>query len=167
MTGLYDQDFHAWALAQAAALRRVAEMRINLPDVDIAHLAEEIEDMGREQAHAVESALARIIEHLLKLQYSPSPSPSPLPRRGWRRTVAEQRTQLDRRLRKNPGLRRREILNEILGDAWRDGRRLAVIGLETYGEHVAAALPVDCPYSFEQLGDFDWQPANSHFTNGA
>jgi plasmid stabilization system protein ParE len=155
MTTLYDQDFHAWALAQAAALRRAAELRINLPDVDIEHLAEEIEDMGSEQAHAVESALARIIEHLLKLQYSPSPSP--LPRRGWKASVGKQRTNLARRLRNNPSLKAPPRLQEILRNAWEDGRRLAVIGMEAYGE-AAASIPQDCPYSFEQLCDFDWWP---------
>jgi hypothetical protein len=162
MSGLYDQDFHAWALAQAAALRRAAELRINLPDVDIEHLAEEIEDMGKEQAHAVESALARIIEHLLKLQYSPSP----LPRRGWRASVNKHRTALERRLEMNPSLAAERRIDEMLARAWRSARRLAVIGLEAYGE-VAAALPADCPYSFEQLCDFDWLPADSHSPAGA
>jgi hypothetical protein len=162
MSTLYDQDFHAWALAQAAALRRAAELRINLPDVDIEHLAEEIEDMGSEQAHAVESALARIIEHLLKLQYSPSP----LPRRGWKASVGKQRTQLARRLRNNPSLKAPPRLPEIFRNAWEDGRRLAVIGLEAYGE-AAASIPQDCPYSFEQLCDFDWLPADPHSLAGA
>lgn len=153
MSTLYDKDFHAWALAQAAALRRAAELRINLPDVDLAHLAEEIEDMGSEQAHAVESALARIIEHLLKLEYSPSP----WPRRGWKASVAKHRAHLARRLRASPSLKTPVRAEEMLCNAWQDGRRLAVIGLEAYGE-AAAAIPQDCPYSFEQLCDFDWLP---------
>ena len=155
MSTLYDQDFHAWALAQAAALRRAAELRINLPDVDIEHLAEEIEDMGSEQAHAVESALTRIIEHLLKLQYSPADRP----RAGWRRTVRNQRTDLSKRLKRNRSLGARQALEEMLADAWRDGRRLAVEGLLDQDEAAAtAAMPQDCPYSFEQLCDFDWLP---------
>lgn len=153
MSTLYDQDFHAWALAQAAALRRAAELRINLPDVDLQHLAEEIEDMGSEQAHAVESALARIIEHLLKLEYSPSP----LPRRGWKESVLKQRSALERRLAMNPSLAGERRSKELMARAWRSARRLAVIGLEAYGE-AAAAIPQDCPYSFEQLCDFDWLP---------
>lgn len=153
MSTLYDQDFHAWALAQAAALRRAAELRINLPDVDLAHLAEEIEDMGSEQAHAVESALARIIEHLLKLAYSPSP----LPRRGWKESVLKQRSALERRLAMNPSLAGERRSKELMARAWRSARRLAVIGLEAYGE-AAASIPQDCPYSFEQLCDFDWLP---------
>ncbi|HRJ60377.1 MAG TPA: DUF29 domain-containing protein [Azospirillaceae bacterium] len=155
MSTLYDQDFHAWALAQAAALRRAAELRINLPDVDIEHLAEEIEDMGSEQAHAVESALMRIIEHLLKLEYSPADRP----RATWRRTVRNQRTDLQKRLKRSSSLRNPQCLAEMLVDAWRDGRRLAYEGLIDQGEpDAAASIPQDCPYSLEQLCDFEWWP---------
>jgi hypothetical protein len=155
MPTLYDQDFHAWALAQAAALRRAAELRINLPDVDIEHLAEEIEDMGSEQAHAVESALTRIIQHLLKLQFSPTERP----RAGWRRTVRNQRTDLQKRLKRNPSLKTPQSLSDMAADAWDDGRRLAVEELRDQDEaDAAASIPQDCPYSFEQLCDFDWWP---------
>lgn len=36
------------------------------------HLAEEIADMGKEQAHALRSALAQALAHLTKLKYSPA-----------------------------------------------------------------------------------------------
>jgi hypothetical protein len=164
MSGLYDQDFHAWALAQAAALRRAAELRINLPDVDIEYLAEEIEDMGKEQAHAVESALARIIEHLLKLQYSPAVDP----RRGWVESVMTHRDMLESRLEMNPSLASPRRVEAALAKAWVSGRRMAEASLRNYDEAAAAAsIPQDCPYSFEQLCDFDWLPADPHSPAGA
>ena len=71
---LYESDFYAWTRAQAGALRGLAEARWNGP-LDLARLAEEVEDLGSEQQWAVESQLERIIEHLLKLEYSPSTNP--------------------------------------------------------------------------------------------
>jgi hypothetical protein len=52
----------------------LADERWNGP-LDLVHLAEEVEDLGSEQRWAVESQLERIIEHLLKLEHSPSGSP--------------------------------------------------------------------------------------------
>lgn len=57
---LYDRDFHAWTLAQAAALRRAGAARINA-DVDWDTLAEEIESMGRSELRALTSHVARVM----------------------------------------------------------------------------------------------------------
>ena len=57
----YDTDFYAWTQTQAAALR-AKESKI----LDWDHLAEEIESLGNEQAHAVESHLVIVLAHLLK-----------------------------------------------------------------------------------------------------
>ena len=78
---LYKDDFYAWTREQAGALRQLADQRWNGP-LDLLHLAEEVEDLGSEQRWAVESQLERIIEHLLKLEHSPSAAP----RQGWERT---------------------------------------------------------------------------------
>ena len=45
---LYEDDFYAWTQAQAKELRRFARSRPNLP-LDLAHIAEEIADLGTEQ----------------------------------------------------------------------------------------------------------------------
>jgi hypothetical protein len=53
---LYEQDFFAWAQQNAALLRaaRVAE-------ADLEHLAEEIEDMGKAERHALRSQLCLLL----------------------------------------------------------------------------------------------------------
>jgi hypothetical protein len=53
LTELYDQDFYAWTQRNADLLRqgRAAE-------IDLEHLAEEIEAMGKEQRHALRSQQA-------------------------------------------------------------------------------------------------------------
>ena len=47
-TELYERDYHAWTQAQAAALRRMVRERIETV-LDLAHLAEEVEDLGRSE----------------------------------------------------------------------------------------------------------------------
>ena len=45
---LYESDFYAWTQVQAKELRRLARVRPNLP-LDLAHIAEEIRDLGKSE----------------------------------------------------------------------------------------------------------------------
>jgi Domain of unknown function DUF29 len=64
--GRYERDILVWSQHQADLLRRLARgERVN--DVDRAHVAEEIEDMGLSELHSVESFLDLMLVHLLKL----------------------------------------------------------------------------------------------------
>ena len=67
---LYEQDFYAWAKAQADLLRpgRYA-------DLDLEHLIEEVDDLGESLRCSVRSRIRTLIEHLLKLEHSPARSP--------------------------------------------------------------------------------------------
>jgi hypothetical protein len=68
--GLYERDVLAWSQHQADLLRRLGRgERVN--DVDWAHVAEEIEDLGLSELHSVESFLNLILVHLLKLYVWP------------------------------------------------------------------------------------------------
>jgi Domain of unknown function DUF29 len=129
-------------LTQAAHLRAK-----DWAALDIDHLAEEIESLGNEQAHAVESHLVIVLAHLLKWRYQPQ-------RRGksWRTTVLVGRQQSARRLRRNPGLR--PSLPTLLADAYRDARRRAM--LET--ELPLAIFPEACPWPLDQILDEDFWP---------
>ena len=62
----YDTDFYAWTQAQAAAIRAGA-----WGDVDRAHLAEEVEDVGWSERRALVSHLRVLLTHLLKWEYQP------------------------------------------------------------------------------------------------
>jgi hypothetical protein len=61
-TPSYDTDFYAWAQAQAAAIRAQ-----DVAALDIEHLAEEVEDLGRAVRKSLGSQLARLLLHLLKV----------------------------------------------------------------------------------------------------
>ena len=67
---LYERDVLVWSQHQADLLRRLGRgERVN--DVDWVHVAEEIEDVGLSELHAVESYLTLIMVHVLKIQAFP------------------------------------------------------------------------------------------------
>ncbi|CAO3420348.1 DUF29 domain-containing protein [Azospirillum endophyticum] len=148
----YDTDFLAWTEEQARLLREASRERIDTP-IDWENVAEEIESIGRSELRAVESALVRVIEHLLKLEYSPAEDPHG----DWKISVLEHRDRVVRDLSASPSLRGRVDTVGI----YKTGRKIAALGLERDGIRLND-LPVDCPYSLEQLLDEDWWPANRH-----
>ena len=86
---LYETDHYAWTQEQAALLRDMAARRVNSP-LDLANLAEEVEDLGKGERDAVRSQVRRIIEHLLKLEFSPAAEP----RGDWEDSVIDARDEL-------------------------------------------------------------------------
>jgi hypothetical protein len=105
-----ERDLYSWAVRQARLLRegRVAE-------IDAVAIAEEIDDVGEEQYHRLESALRVLMTHLLKWDHQPAARS-----RSWAITVREQRRRVARQLRKNPGLQAR--WDEALKEAYEDAR---------------------------------------------
>jgi len=77
----YDRDVVAWANEQAALLRggRFSEL-------DIEHIADEVEDVGKSEQRELVSRMAILLAHLLKWQFQPE-------RRGrsWLNTIKNQR----------------------------------------------------------------------------
>jgi Domain of unknown function DUF29 len=146
---LYDRDFYAWTQRQAKALRRWAASRPNL-DLDLAHIAEEIADLGKEQRSALRSWAVRIIEHLLLMEHSPATEP----RRHWTREIINFRGEIESRLTRTL----RADLTRQLPALYERARRQLLTELDRFGEgDVARRLPDRCPYTLAQvLGD--WWP---------
>src|ERR1700719_1209724 len=147
----YEDDLYAWTQHQAEVLRT---MSVSDNRFDREHVAEEIEDLGKSERDAVRSQIRGIIEHLLKLTYSPAEQP----RFDWMETIVDARQELSDKL--TPTLRREVegMLEKLYGDA----RRRATIGLRRDGEADAAErLPTACPHSCDQICQQDWYPASS------
>jgi Domain of unknown function DUF29 len=146
---LYEADFYAWTRQQALALRRFARTRPNLP-LDLEHIAEEIQDLGKSERDTVYSLAQRVIEHFLLIEHSPATDQ----RLHWADEIDTFRDQMKRKL--SPTIRRH--LKRDLGEVYADGRRIVARKMGRYGEEqAAAALPAHCPYTVEQvLGD--WLP---------
>lgn len=142
---LYDEDFYVWTEVQVGLLR---ERQFGA--LDLAHLIEEVEGLGDAKKSAVLSNAAVVVEHLLKLQFSPAAEP----RAGWIDSVLEHRNRLEFDL--TPRLR--QILQDELARIYEVARRTAERRLRVHGEDAAAdALPPICPYHVEQITG-DWWP---------
>lgn len=141
----YDDDVVAWANEQARLLRAG---RFDL--LDIKHLADEIEDVGKSEQRELASRMAVLLAHLLKLKYQPE-------RRGnsWQRTITEQRARIRRRLKKTPSLKACLSDADWWLDAWGDAVELAAneSGLD------ATIFPMACPWTEAEILDDNWLPA--------
>ena len=152
-TDLYEHDFIGWTEDQARALREAAAgQRTNLA-LDWEHLAEEIEDLGGAHRRALRSQVILVIEHLLKLEFSPATEP----RAGWIETVERARSEIDSWLEDEPGLRPR--LPGIIEQARPRAARFAAKGLLGFKED-ATGVPARLQsglYTDEQITG-DWYP---------
>ena len=145
----YEDDFYAWTQHQAEVLRT---MPVSDNRFDREHVAEEIEDLGKSERDAVRSQIRRIIEHLLKLTYSPAEQP----RFDWKHSISEARAELEDKL--SPTLRR--DVEATLERLYAQARRNATLSLGNFGEQGAAqGFPDRCPYSLEEICQQDWYPA--------
>jgi hypothetical protein len=139
---LYDRDFHEWTIRNAELLRsgRAA-------DADLAHIAEEIEDMGKRERRELLSRLGVLIAHLLKWQAQPE-------RRGrsWSATIRLQRREISSLVDEMPSLR--PYLVESLSRAYEEGALAA--SAET-GLPVEA-FPNTCPFDLDGVLDIEFLP---------
>jgi Domain of unknown function DUF29 len=144
---LYEEDFYAWTQQQAELLRRLPLVGNEL---DLEHVAEEIEDLGRSDLRAAQSLCEHIIEHFLKLEYSGLEDPTD----HWRDEIVEWRLQLEKILT-------RSIVAKLdLPGCYRTAMRL-VRRLERDVPGLMSRLPAECPYTLEQIvgaGGEDWFP---------
>lgn len=155
MTGLYETDFHAWTQQQARALRALQrDGGIRRNDLDLQHLAEEMESMGASERRELINRLRVLLTHLLKWHYQPERR-----ERSWELTIIEQREQIAIHLRQNPSLK------AFLSEALSDGYRLAVLRAER--EAGITGLPAQCPYTPDAVLAQDWLPDDSDSIHSA
>jgi hypothetical protein len=132
-----DIDFYAWAVDSATRLRggRVSE-------VDLDSVAEELEDMGKGQKHALGGHLKVLAMHLLKWRYQPS-------FRGvsWRLSITNARDEIAELLEDSPSLKAK--LPEILTRRYPAARGRAALETGLSPD----TFPAQCPFSQEQLLD--------------
>ena len=138
---LYEGDYYLWAQEQARVLR---ERR---PDqIDWENLAEEVDDLARRNADALEGQCETLIEHLLKIAAAPElVLKNNL--RLWRASVRNARHKIRILLRRNPSLRGQS--DELFGDAWTVGRNNALAKLDL-DDNVIPEAPL---FTFDQAFD--------------
>jgi len=138
----YELDFYGWTQEQATLLRAH-----DFTHVDLDHLIEEIESMGRSERRQLTNRLEVLLTHLLKWQHQPE-----LRGRSWALTITEQRRRIAKLLRTNPSLQPELAL--LLSEAYEDATFSAMreTGLPQ------ATFPETCPYTLAQVLEQDWLP---------
>jgi len=142
---LYQHDFHAWLQEQTALLRAG-----RLAEIDLVHLLEELDAMGVGQRNELKNRIRVLLQHLLKWESQPAHRSS-----GWMGTIIEQRNRLELLLDSSPSLR--PLLPETLAYAYPRARQAAC--RETALE--VAVLPIECPYSAEQILHSEFRPGQA------
>ena len=134
---LYETDFAGWAFHNADLLRSG-----RLTEADLENIAEEIDSLGRSQAHELESRIVQIMEHLLKLRYT-SQEILEHNRRLWRASAERQRGEINRLLKSSPSLKRR-IDRELLDSCYSSAARTFAAGFEI-------EPPPECPFTEQDI----------------
>ena len=139
---LYEIDDSQW-LGETVSLLRNHQFS----QLDLEHLIEELEDLGKEKKNAVASFLEQVIRHLLLLQYWTKEAEYNTIH--WQEEIYNFRTQLKRKMMANLRNYLEEELNSIYQDA------LGFVKIKTVNTVI---FPSQCPYSLEQLLDRSWLP---------
>ncbi|MCJ2036741.1 DUF29 domain-containing protein [Methylobacterium sp. J-068] len=131
----YEDDFYSWLIQQADLLRSG-----RLEDVDLDHVAEELEDLSKSEFGKLQSTLRVLVMHMLKWDQQPEHrTPS------WIFSIREQRRRYARILAGSPGLKPR--IDEALGDAYPDARDWASDETRLPPDE----FPSECPYAWEDI----------------
>lgn len=140
----YEQDVVAWANEQAALLRAG-----KLTSVDIEHIAEEIEDVGKSEQRELASRTAVLLAHLLKWQFQPGRRS-----KSWQYTIRTQRKEVAYALTEAPSLRTKFNDDLWLDIVWSKAKGFA--GTETGLD--LDVFPEACPWSIEDILSQDFYP---------
>ena len=95
MNEAYLADFNSW-IDQTAHLLR--ERRWH--EIDVEHLIEEVEDLGKSERRGIASQLTRLLLHILKWQYQPQRRSD-----SWLDSITDARTQIELAIEDSPSLR--------------------------------------------------------------
>jgi len=145
---LYDHDFAAWLDQQVALIR---EGRLN--ELDLANLAEELEDMSKSKRRELRNRLITLLMHLLKYEFQPEARTN-----SWLGTILEQRQQISYVLDESPSLRAYMAGLHEDADAYRDAVKRA---------HIETGLPAKRfppvnPYGAQALDEDFWPGPGPH-----
>ena len=104
--------------------------------LDLGHLIEELEGLGKRDKRELQSRLTTLLEHALKRKYVASPYDY----RGWEETILREQRELNILLKNSPSLRQfwKETIAECYEDALKVLRRLS--------DYKNSSFPEVCPF---------------------
>lgn len=144
MNTRYETDVVAWASEQASLIRAG-----RFDQLDLAHIAEEIEDVGKSEQRELASRMAVLLAHILKWKFQPEKRSvsSTL-------TIKEQRRLLVRRIEKTPSLGPMLVDPDWMDEMWVDAKVLAE---KETGLDIGSFSEV-CPWAMADVLAQDWLP---------
>jgi len=137
-----NSDYYAWTLQTAERLRNGQVSEVDLNDV-----AQELEDMGKAQRHALASHLKVLIVHLLRWRYQPSFCGV-----SWRLSITNARDEIAELLEDSPSLRSK--IGELVARRYPAARSRAALETGLSDE----TFPQTCPFAEEQMLDAAYWP---------
>lgn len=150
LSTLYDLNYPSWAERTAELLRQR-----RFSELDLDHLVEELDDIGKSQRHELVCRLRILLAHLLKWQYQYQQLSERLAEyegKSWRNTLIEQRLALGYLLEEYPRLKGK--LGEAITKAYPQAVELAA----RESELPVKTFPASCPYTQAQILDPDFYP---------
>jgi hypothetical protein len=138
----YDRDVILWSEEQARLLRAR-----RFSELDLEHLADEIEDVGKSEKRELASRMAVLLAHLLNWRSQPESRS-----KSSGATIAIQRKRIALVLKETPSLRA-----VMRNRDWQDGVWLDAVA-QAQKETGIEALPEACPWTMDQAVDADFWP---------
>lgn len=142
ITSEYEKDFYSWSMKNATLLREK-----KFSDIDVEHIAEELEAMGRSEKRELVSRLSVLIAHLLKWKFQ-----AVRRSRSWENTISTQRLDINDLLEDSPSLR--HDFDEKIKKAYKKARMKAEDETGIDRER----FPKTCPFSAEEIMDEEFFP---------
>jgi hypothetical protein len=144
MNTSYETDIVAWANEQATFIRAG-----RFDQLDLTHIAEEIEDVGKSEQRELASRMAVLLMHLLKWQFQPDKRTN-----SWTATIKTQRRLLVRRIQKTPSLAPMLTDQEWIDEMWVD----ATAAAEKETGIDLCTFPELCPWVMADVLTENWLP---------
>ncbi len=140
----YDKDVLVWSQEQARLLRAG-----RFDELDIEHVADEIEDVGKSEKRELANRMAVLLAHLLKWAERRENRTN-----SWRATINNQRRRIALAIKVTPSLKTVMRNPDWQEDLWLDARGQArkEMGLAD------GDVPETCPWTMDQAADADFWP---------
>lgn len=140
----YETDVVAWANEQASLIRAG-----HFDQLDLTHIAEEIEDVGKSEQRELASRMAVLLAHLLKWQYQPSKRS-----KSWQFTITTQRKEVAYVLKEAPSLKTKFSDESWVDLVWAKAKGKAEVetGLEV------SIFPDACSWEMTDILKEGWLP---------
>ena len=140
----YETDVVAWANEQAGFVRSG-----RFDQLDLEHIAEEIEDVGKSEQRELASRMAVLLAHLLKWEHQPARRS-----KSWQYTLTTQRKEVAYVISEAPSLRTKFADERWLDIVWSKAKSQAEsetgLDIDTF--------PEACPWPISDVLSEGWLP---------